>query len=43
MILNFEKSLGKSLDDNQVLNFNGLIIKSSKEVEILGIKILTTT
>ena len=43
MILNPEKShymcLGKNLDDNEVLNFNNLIIKSSKEVEILGIKI----
>ena len=29
----------KNLDDNEVLNFNNLIIKSSKEVEILGIKI----
>ena len=43
MILNLEKSLGKSLDDNEVLNFNGLTIKNSKEVEILGINILTTT
>ena len=36
MILNPEKShymcLGKHLDDNDVLNFNNLIIKSSKEV-----------
>ena len=43
MILNPEKShymcLGKNLDDNEVLNFNNLIIESSKEVEILGIKI----
>ena len=43
MILNREKSryvcLGKHLDDNEVLNFNNLITKSSKEVEILGIKI----
>ena len=43
MILNPEKShymcLGKNLDDNEVLNFNNLIIKSSKEVEILDIKI----
>ena len=43
MILNPEKSnymcLGKHLDDNDVLNFNNLIIKSSKEVQILGIKI----
>ena len=31
--------LGKNLDDNEVLNFNNLIIESSKEVEILGIKI----
>ena len=31
--------LGKNLDDNEVLNFNNLIIKSSKEVEISGIKI----
>ena len=29
----------KNLDDNEVLNFNSLIIESSKEVEILGIKI----
>ena len=43
MILNPEKShymcLGKNLDDNKVLNFNNLIIESSKEVGILGIKI----
>ena len=43
MILNPEKSrymcLGKNLDDNEVLNFNNIIIESSKEVEILGIKI----
>ena len=42
LILNPEKvimCLGKNLDDNEVLNFNNLIIKSSKEVEILGIKI----
>ena len=43
MILNPEKShymcLGKNLDDNEALNFNNLTIKSSKEVEILGIKI----
>ena len=42
MILNPKKShymcLGKNLDDNEVLNFNNLIIESSKEVEILGIK-----
>ena len=31
--------LGKNLDDNEVLNFNELTIKSSKEVEILRIKI----
>ena len=31
--------LGKNLDDNEVLNFNNLTIKSSKEVEILGTKI----
>ena len=31
--------LGKNLDDNEVLNFNELTVKSSKEVEILGIKI----
>ena len=41
MILNPEKRhfmcLGKNLDDNEVLNFNNLIIKSSKEVEILGV------
>ena len=43
MILNPEKShymcLGKNLDDNEVLNFNNLIIESSKQVEILGTKI----
>ena len=43
MILNPEKShymfLGKKLDDNEVLKFNNLTIKGSKEVEILGIKI----
>ena len=43
MILNPEKShymfLGKKLDDNEVLSFNSLAIKSSKEVEISGIKI----
>ena len=42
LILNPEKvimCLGKNLHDNEVLNFNNLIIKSSKEVEILGIKI----
>ena len=31
--------LGKNLDDNEVLNFNNLPIKSSKEVEVSGIKI----
>ena len=42
MILNPEKviiCLGKNLDDKEVLNFNNLTIKSSKEVEILGTKI----
>ena len=43
MILNPEKChymcLGKNLADNEVLNFNNLIIKRSKEEEILGIKI----
>ena len=43
MILNAGKSpcmcLGKNLDDNEVLNFNELTIKSSKEVKILGKKI----
>ena len=43
MILNPYKShyicLGKNLDDSEVLNFNNLIIKSRKKVEILGIKI----
>ena len=43
MILNPEKShyicLGKNLDDSEVLNFNNLIIKSRKKVEILDIKI----
>ena len=29
---------GKNLDDNEMLNFSKLTIKSSKEVEILGIK-----
>ena len=42
MILNRGKShymcLGKNLDNNEVLNFNNLTKKSSKEVEILGIK-----
>ena len=31
--------LGKNIDDNEVLNFNNLILKSSKEVEIFCIKI----
>ena len=31
--------LGKKFDDNEVLNFNKLTMESSKEVEILGIKI----
>ena len=31
--------LGKNFDDNEVLNFNEFTIKSSQEVEILGIKI----
>ena len=31
--------LGKNLDDNEMLNFNNLTIKNSKEREILGIKI----
>ena len=31
--------LGKNIDNNEVLNFNNLTLKSSKEVEILGIKI----
>ena len=31
--------LGKNLDDNGVINFNNLIIESSKDVEIWGIKI----
>ena len=30
---------GKNVDDNEVLNFNNLFIKSSKKVEILGTKI----
>ena len=40
MMLNPGKSqymcLGKNLDDNEMLNFNNLTMKSSKEVEILG-------
>ena len=43
MIQNPKKSyymcLGKSLNDNEMPNFNNLIIKSSKEVEFLGRKI----
>ena len=43
ILLNPEKNhymcLGKSLDDNEVLNFHNLTVKSSKEVDILGIKI----
>ena len=31
--------LGKNIDDNEVLNFNELTVKSGKGVEILGIKI----
>ena len=42
MILDPEKShymcLEKNIDDSEVLNFDNLIIKSIKEVEILGIK-----
>ena len=30
---------GKRLDKNEVLNFNNLTTKSSKELEIFGIKI----
>ena len=29
--------LGKNLDDNEVLNFNNITIKSSKDVELLGV------
>ena len=43
MILNPGKSYymrpGKRLDKNEVLNFNNLTTKSSKELEIFGIKI----
>ena len=43
LILNPGKShymcLGKIIDDNEVLNFNDLTIKSSTAVEILDIKI----
>ena len=31
--------LGKNLDDNEVLNFNNITIKSSKDVELLGVQI----
>ena len=31
--------LGKNIDNNELLNFNNLTIKSRKEVEILGINI----
>ena len=41
MILNPVKGhymcLGRNLDDNEMLKFNNLTIKSSKEAEILGI------
>ena len=43
MVLNLGKShymgLGKNLSDNEVCNFNNLTVKSSKEVDVLGIKI----
>ena len=43
MVLNPGKShymcLGKNLDDDEVLNFNNLTVKSSKEVEMFGVKI----
>ena len=43
MILNPVKGhymcLGRNLDDNEMLKFNNLTIKSSKEAEILGIKL----
>ena len=43
MVINPGKShyiicLGKNVNDNEVLNFNGFAIKSSEEVEILAIK-----
>ena len=31
--------LGKNLDKDEVLNFDNLTIKSSKEVEVVGIKV----
>ena len=41
MVLNPEKSyitrLGKDIDDTETLSFNGLVLKNSREVEILGI------
>ena len=41
MVLNSDKKhfmrIGKEIDDAETLNFNGLAIKNSKEVEILGI------
>ena len=41
MVLNPPKSyficLGKNIDDTETLSFNDLALKSSKEVEILGI------
>ena len=41
MVLSPRKShymcLGKNLDDNEVLNFNNITIKSSKDVELLGV------
>ena len=41
MVLNPEKSyitrLGKDIDDTETLSFNGLALKNSREVEILGI------
>ena len=41
MVLNSDKKhfmrIGKEIDVAETLNFNGLAIKNSKEVEILGI------
>ena len=41
MVLNSDKKhfmrIGKEIDDAETLIFNGLAIKNSKEVEILGI------
>ena len=41
MVLNPEKSrllyIGKAINDAETLNFTDLVIKNSKEVEILGI------